>query len=789
MRRIAILGLIVVAAGFFQAWFMGLSPSSIATRHSNGGLYDAYTQALASEQSYLPAEPEGPSLLANRKYGILDASYYLDRIYIYFGLTPFAILAVPWYKVTGTFLSEGTCILVFEQVGYLMYGFSLIILVRHDRRSRMDYVLAAAFLTTIVASGTWSLMARPAIYEIEGACGYACFASAVACLVAANGFKQRTKLLLGSAAFFAGITIGIRPNYAPAVALTAIAIAYLSWTSGTSVPEKIKALILCSAPLVSVGIVLGAWNYVRFSNIFEFGYGYTEFAQNNPDAVHFSHDNLLYNFQRYLLGGFRLGHYFPFIDGAKDGPFGLPKDMRNIPDQIYGSLILFPVLAFACFALFKRQAFTALLLAGAAGNLFLLSGLGFGTYRYPADYLGILSFVAALGICSATRSANCLTRAAAVILLIPAVFWSIICSVCQAASISRTSNLFDIERRVDFDRLASPFNAVAYLFESFGHTGPKIVRINLMFPNGKFGNVEPILVSGEAGLQDFVYFYYIAPGQIQVGFESTGHGGLVSASREIDYSRSHVVEISLGSFLPPDDHPLLRTLHSEDRAIARHYIHVEIDKRSVLEGEVRFHQTRSRILIGSSPDDPAFGARFSGKLLEIERPLYNEVGIFPKWRPSLFGPVSIVLLLEPFRLGTKQPLLSVGNRPAGAELFVEHLTSDKIRFGWENYNGTPAYSAPIDYSFGRPHKIEFSVGSLFPPLTSDIWPASTQLAKRVIIKQMMSCKLDDAEVWHVNQEAPDVSPSSIVVGQNSLLLSNISDSLEADITSVKREAW
>jgi hypothetical protein len=787
MRRLSIFAAIIFATGFFQAWFMGINLSTIATKHSNGALCDAYTGALASGQSYLRVQPDGPLPPASHKYQILDASYYRDHVYLYFGITPFATLLVPWFKTTGTFLSESMCILVFEQIGYFMYGSALILIFRNDRRTKIDWIFAASLLTTIVAGGSWSLIARPDIYEIEVASGYACFASTVACLAAARTFRKGTKSFLGAAAFFLGVTMGSRPNYAPAVAVIAVAIGYYSWQSEYILSRKVRASLLCVAPLVLIGLILAIWNYMRFANIFEFGYKYTGFAQNNAILTHFSSGNIIYNLYRYLLGAFRIGHYFPFIDGIRDGPFEHQKGTNSYPDQVYGCLILFPVLFYTFFSMHRKQMLIGVLLLAAAGNLVLLSGLGYSTYRYPVDYLGAFAFAAALGIFNIARSANRVARFCSVGLLIPILSWSIVGCVCEAASIGRTTNLFDISRPIDFERLSRPFNAVAYRLEKLEHTGPRNIRINLMMPDNKYGHVEPILVAGDNGLQDFVYFYYISPGDIQVGFESTGYGGIVSASHKLDYMHPHIVELSLGSFLPPDSHPLLESLSIEDRSIARRLIHIEIDKQVVLEGIVNFHQTRSRIFIGESPDDAAFGARFSGKLLGIDRPLIKEGQIFPKWRASMFGPVTIVLTLHPGSLGVKQPLVSIGNRPQGGIFYIEQLAASKIRFGWKGYNQTSIYSCSVSCNYDRPHKIEFCAGSLLPPVDDGVWPASRR--EREADKRMICCELDGVEVWRAVEETPDASPSSVIIGENGLMLTDVADMLNADITSVTREVW
>src|ERR1017187_3769903 len=154
MRRAIVLLSILLAAGLFQAWFLAVSPSNFAARNSSGTLTDAYTEALAMGQSSLLIQPDAHSTWESRKFQILDASYFENRVYLCFGITPFAVLMVPWHRLTGTFLSQGACILILTQIGYLMYGCALWLVLRYDPRPTVGWPFPAGVFVTNLRRST-----------------------------------------------------------------------------------------------------------------------------------------------------------------------------------------------------------------------------------------------------------------------------------------------------------------------------------------------------------------------------------------------------------------------------------------------------------------------------------------------------------------------------------------------------------------------------------------------------------------------------------------------------------
>jgi hypothetical protein len=105
------------------------------------------------------------------------------------------------------------------------------------------------------------------------------------------------------------------------------------------------------------------------------------------------------------------------------------------------------------------------------------------------------------------------------------------------------------------------------------------------------------------------------------------------------------------------------------------------------------------------------------------------------------------------------------------------------------YSKDAVYSSPFDWDPEKAHAFEFHAGSLLPPLQSDLWPASASEANKEDSKLDFRCKVDGADVWEIRLETPDAAPPSVTTGWNSALQSGVADSLNGDISSVKRERW
>ena len=629
-RHLAAILIVLAASVSFQAWFLGLTPHGI--RLGDAKLSDAYTVALGRGQSYLLAKPDPRLLTAKDPFGpatqallIWDTSFFHGHYYMYFGIVPFAVFMVPWLELAGVPPSPELAILVFSIIGYLAYGGILLLAVRRYFQNTSAYLTGAAFLVVVVTSSTWPLMGRPAVYEIENAAAFGFFALSMLFLAQYEFSEAHTSRSLAVASAFAGLTMGCRPNYFPAVTVVALWILYRSWRLMARKTEAPLRGMVPIAPLIIVGIVLGYWNYHRFGSPLDFGLRHTVSDDRSTKQSFAMLENIPYHFHRYVFGMPRLSRYFPFIQGQKEGPIGL-MPWQEISNQVYGCLIIAPILAAATLLIMHMSSRKAALIgfcvvstAAFLGNFIFLCSVAMSCYRYPADFLGPLSIVSALGVVSCSEFKTP-ARIFATSLVSIILIWSASATVLLTFSIAQNTELFDKIRTADFHEASVPFNQIIYWYETYTKDGPRYIALKLYFPKDKYGRSEPLAVFGANGAQDFIYLYYAGAGELQIGFESSGLGGPLSPPIQLDYNQPHSLDIYTGAFLPPDNDPLFRGVKTQDISLARKRLIIRVDEKTLLDEEVHFHSESAQTFIGQSPFDSAFGTKFTGLISNLAYP-------------------------------------------------------------------------------------------------------------------------------------------------------------------------
>ena len=215
---------VLLGVFIFQLWFLGFWPGNHPL--DNASLSNPYTEALAKGQSYLLQQPDqrvlsapDPFASSTRALLVWDASYFHGHYYMYFGIVPFVVFMVPFYLLTGSAPGPSLAILIFLMVGFAAYGCTLFQIRNTWLRRCSPFFLANAFLGFILSCGALSLMARPAIYEIENAAAFCFFGLGLLMLVMAEVRPPRKPAYAGLAALFVALTMGCRPNYFPAVAI------------------------------------------------------------------------------------------------------------------------------------------------------------------------------------------------------------------------------------------------------------------------------------------------------------------------------------------------------------------------------------------------------------------------------------------------------------------------------------------------------------------------------------------------------------------------------------------
>jgi hypothetical protein len=146
-------------------------------------------------------------------------------------------------------------------------------------------------------------------------------------------------------------------------------------------------------------------------------------------------------------------------------------------------------------------------------------------------------------------------------------------------------------------------------------------RLVVLFPNGKSGASEPLVVTGRTSKGDVVYVKYTNSGQVQFAYDHWGVGGTMSEPITVDYAKPHELEIGLGSLYPERQDAAWMNLPADVRLRLRQQATVRLDGAAVWAckspaypsspGDIRVGENR----IGASSCAPDF----TGQILEVSR--------------------------------------------------------------------------------------------------------------------------------------------------------------------------
>ena len=793
-QRFFCLGVLIMVASViaFYAWIAGQSPTY-------GDLTRDYTQRLAGGHADLSIKPD-PRLLAlpdpydpraNAGISALDTSLYGGHYYVYFGITPFITLLVPWFLLTGHHLAEPLAVMLYASGGFLLASATILAARRRYFPGTGRFATIAALLVLGVASPVELAVRRPMIYELVIAGAWFHLALALFCAFRALHAERGRGCWLLAAAVSMGLAVGSRATYAPASVFFLAWVGALTTRRFSTVFTRRQWLWAGLLPLAVIGGGVAAFNWSRFGNPLEFGFSYQINELDRSKVVVWAWRNFPFNLRQYFLRPWRLGGYFPFFLGERAGPISALKDYGRT-EFLYGSLATTPVLALLAAApwALRRMGRLGALAVLAAGisllNLVALLGLINGSFRYQIDVVpGLLvvlgwTLLAIFGSPLLAGPRRTWARAATAVLVAGS------CLVMFFAQFA----LLDVFRTFqpqEFAQLGRRFNGPVFRAGALLHRQPEVPVVTLRLPTDKFGKVEPLLVTGEYTLQDFLYAYYAGPGLLQVGFESMGHGGPVSAPIALDYSQPHQLEIFYGSMVPPAGHPLLDNLAPGEIAELRRTVVVKVDGRPVLDGWAEFHDTKGLFYWGESPDDQAFGRRFTGAILARGAvPLSTEPSPERNQRTA-YGALQLDVNLAAVPVGARVPLLAAGYSNHGAVVFLERPTRDSARVGLSENGRAAALGPVVPLDPSRPHEVRIVLGSLLPPLESLLWPEALTPDRRQELKRSVRVGLDGHSVLLLTQETPEAAPSTVEVGRNSVGFSGIAPGFGDGIALRQRE--
>lgn len=284
---------------------------------SNDISYGHLTLSLANKRLSLFKEPN-PELKRlsnpyepklNKNYKWHDASYYKEKYFLYFGISPVIALYLPYYLLTKCFLLDSLACLIFMFGGFLFSALLLNFFARRFTSVRKKEVLVSTLTLGFANLGGYMAASGSQIYHVAIASGYFFLSGGLFFLLTAFSGRKFSSKKLFWGSLFCGLAVGSRPNL---IFASLILLIFLSFNISKNKHEKNKLLFLL-IPFSLTILLLLSYNYFRFDNPFELGLTY---QVGNFDFTKYKFiklDNIFQNFSIYFFTPPIIDSNFTFI--------------------------------------------------------------------------------------------------------------------------------------------------------------------------------------------------------------------------------------------------------------------------------------------------------------------------------------------------------------------------------------------------------------------------------------------------------------------------------------------
>jgi hypothetical protein len=202
---------------------------------------------------------------------MFDASFYKEKYYLYFGPLPL-IFYVPFTLLTGKIATQYVGVIFFLSLAFIV-NFSLLIKIRNKYFAQISNAqLILAGLVLGLTNNSMFLLARPSFYENALTSAF-CFMSLALFFLYSifnESIKIRNVCLFG---LCLSLSIAGRPHFFLVCAVL-VPVVFVYLVKNVVRMQLAKFMLALFIPVISVGVMLALYNYLRFDSIFEFGQHY-----------------------------------------------------------------------------------------------------------------------------------------------------------------------------------------------------------------------------------------------------------------------------------------------------------------------------------------------------------------------------------------------------------------------------------------------------------------------------------------------------------------------------------
>ena len=707
---------------------------------------------------------------------LLDASLHREKYYLYFGVVPAVGLFLPYAWLTGHDLPVNAASVLLVLGGFFCNLCLYQLACRRYFRELPSSWHICIVLLVAFGAGTPVLVMGSGMYAVAIAGGYLFLSGLLLAFFLALQPDHNPIRWLVVASLCGGLAVGCRPSCAlalPVLLLPAWLHLRMALSAAGEKPACGRLTRLIGAaviPAACIGVVLMAYNQARFGDPFEFGFKY-QVNELMRSGLPIARPAFIWpNLKWYYLTPPALSPYFPYV---------LPVDMGDRPPFYYGIEMvhgqwLALVLGLWCLVTVivtrhRSPAWPAAVAAFAGSGLLAFAAIllgtltfGFAANRYVVDFQGpALSVLALAGSYTAAQRLGSgprfgrLFRGGYCVLAVALAAFNLLASFQTGGSL--------IARKPQTYRtLARYGNLPAHGLERLGVLDYHSYRLRVRFVRPDKPRQEPLLATGTFGHTDVLFVTQYPTGHIDFGIRHTGHSTIGSEFMSLDYECEHDLEIFMGSFYPPPEHPYFDRWPQEEVTKARTTARVLLDGVEVISGNQPFFESSpGHVSYGHEPGTT--GPAFSGKIVAVEpRPL---PGLGAMQTPPENGLWRLAVEFRAFASQSPQPVLASGTAGHGNMLLVEYVEPGVIRFANDEWNYGLTRSPLITIDPGIPHVLEIFAG---PQVLRQSLPPEWGIAPADLAGQASQLKvwLDGALVWDTPIRGNLESYGFVAIGKN-----------------------
>lgn len=607
-----------------------------------------------------------------------DASLYHHHYYIYFGVTPLALVMLPFRWLTGHDLPIGYVVWLFVAAEYAL----MIVLFRQMRARHFPgappAAIALCVLGLIFGGAQLTLLTRHTMYELPIASGSCFFLVTLVCLFRALE-SDRSRLWSAAGGLALGLAVGCRPFY-----VLGAVVFLLPWLFPRSRGYDWRCVAAAALACAFVGFWLAAYNAARFGSPFDFGQRYQLSGSIEGQVQHFGWRYVPYNLKVYLFAPLRWARYFPYVHTIVVPPF--PRGFGGW-EWSYGIVpnMPFSVFALAGLAVSWREVKLATLGFSALLWFGLLCAFFGSVGRYLGDFMPLMTLEACAGLLALLlwRDGGAwfrrlvywfgwLTAGAT------AVIASLLACIMYHTVIDHSPRLFALMAHIG--------NAPVGWIERAAGVGEGPVELTLTLPP-EIGRPEPLVASGWPPA-DSVWLSRPDAGHVQFYVAHDPSTPIpVGEPLALDPAAAHRIAVSTGSLYPPVEHPYFSGRPWNQIASVKRWARIALDGRWVAGTLDYFTEPNPRLVwIGRDSSDPP-RAQFTGHILSVRR-------VAPPWADDHLPGRDLVVAcrLDASRTGRTFPVVTTGRPEQGDALEIQVMAGQRFRLGYDHWGHPMVWS-------------------------------------------------------------------------------------------------